>query len=117
MSEHIGERIRKLRYERGMAATDLAKSVSVNRATVSHWEHGRCRPDARRLPLIASALDVSIDTLMTGCADAGVSAHDTTEASRALLDAITKWAPKGEGGVCESMARAYAILAGCRVTP
>ena len=117
MAEHIGERIKQLRHDRMMTGAVLARAVGVSRTSVSHWESGKMRPDAYRLPQIADALGVSVDTLMTGHADGSTVVQiDTSEARRALLDSIIKWAPTGEGAMCESLARAYVLLSGQEVT-
>lgn len=117
MAEHIGERIKQLRHNRMMTGIALAEAVGVSGVSVSHWESGRRQPHIDRLPLIAAALGVSIHMLLTGRADGSTVVQiDTSEVRRALLDSIIKWAPTGEGGVCESLARAYVLLSGQEVT-
>ena len=61
----IGQRIAKLRKEKGYSQVELAKRLNVSDKTVSKWENGGM-PSIDLLPALASLLDVSIDYLMTG---------------------------------------------------
>ena len=62
----IGERIRKLRSERGLSQEALAELVHVSRQAVSKWETGESVPDVERLMMLCRALDVSSDWLLFG---------------------------------------------------
>lgn len=62
----IGSRIRSARKKAGMAQADLAAACGVRTLAVSSWERGRSTPRAEAFPLIASALSVEIDWLLTG---------------------------------------------------
>lgn len=57
--EDFGERIHRLRVERGMSLADVADRLGVSKPTVWAWEHGKSRPVERRLPDLASALGVT----------------------------------------------------------
>lgn len=46
-----------------MTQRQLAAMIGVSPATVCFWVAGRRQPGAARLPLIAAALDCSIDDL------------------------------------------------------
>jgi DNA-binding XRE family transcriptional regulator len=48
----LGERIKKLRLERGLFQRDLAKMIGVNEMTIVNWEKGRTRPTKRNLERI-----------------------------------------------------------------
>lgn len=54
----FGRRLRKLREEKGLTATQLAQQVGVTRAIVSAWELKRVMPLEQSLQQIARALDV-----------------------------------------------------------
>ncbi len=56
-------KIRKFREAAGLTMKELAGKVGVSVATVSRWESGEDLPAAGRLPLLAGALDCSIDEL------------------------------------------------------
>ena len=51
------------RKEVGMSQAELAKCCGVSQAAVAAWEGGSKYPAAEKLPLIASALNCSIDDL------------------------------------------------------
>lgn len=64
MSEIKGlENLRGLRQRAGLTQIDLAKALGVNRASIIAWEAGTAWPSAGKLPLIAGALNCSIDEL------------------------------------------------------
>jgi transcriptional regulator with XRE-family HTH domain len=58
-SEDFGERIHRLRIERGLSLADIAQRLGVSKPTVWAWEHGKARPVDRRLPDLAQALGVT----------------------------------------------------------
>lgn len=62
----IGERMRRLRLERGWQIKDLAKASGLDRAQVSKYEIGRYRPTGDALIQLADALEVTLDYLMRG---------------------------------------------------
>lgn len=57
--EDFGERIHRLRTERGLSLADIADRLGVSKPTVWAWEHGKSRPVERRLPDLAKALGVT----------------------------------------------------------
>ena len=59
-------RIRELRDRAGMTQDELAASVGVVRSAVANWEVEISLPKARLLPLLAEALECSIDELFDG---------------------------------------------------
>ena len=61
----IGQRIARLRKEKGYSQVELAKKLNVSDKTVSKWENGGM-PSIDLLPALANLLEVSIDYLMTG---------------------------------------------------
>ena len=70
--KEIANNIRMFRLERQMTQAQLANELGVQYQTVSKWETETSVPDTNMLPLIADALDVTIDELFgrrrTGCA-------------------------------------------------
>lgn len=61
----IGQRIAKLRKEKGYSQVELARKLNVSDKTVSKWENGGM-PSIDLFPALANLLEVSIDYLMTG---------------------------------------------------
>src|SRR5438094_10573862 len=98
MEETIGQRLRRLRLERGFSQRDLAEK-GVSYAYISRIEGGARRPSVKVLRMLARKLGVTADYLETGSeirdteerelriADAELElrlADDTTDAERKL---------------------------------
>jgi len=62
----VGERIAKLRKTYNMTQKQLADKLSVTDKAVSKWETGAGLPDISMLPALASALNVSVDEIVSG---------------------------------------------------
>ena len=60
----LGEKIRRLREERGLSQEELAEALDVSRQTVSNWENDKATPDAVKLGLLCKALGVSADEML-----------------------------------------------------
>jgi transcriptional regulator with XRE-family HTH domain len=59
----LGERIKRLRMERGWSQTQLAQKLDVHPKQVSGWERGAHTPSTDVLIRIAEVLSVSLDYL------------------------------------------------------
>lgn len=57
--EDFGERLHRLRSERGLSLSDVADRLGVSKPTVWAWEHGKSRPIERRLASLAQVLGVT----------------------------------------------------------
>ena len=62
---NIGEKIKNFRKMRGLTQNYIAEVMGVTCQAVSKWEKGDCMPDITRLPLLAKALGVSVDDLLS----------------------------------------------------
>ncbi len=62
----IGERIRQLRYRRGLSQTKLAAATGFSVSYISLLESGRRTPTQRSLETIAGTLQCSVEHLRTG---------------------------------------------------
>ncbi|MDG9971590.1 helix-turn-helix domain-containing protein [Achromobacter mucicolens] len=71
----FGERIRKLRVERGLTLQQIGEHFDIQRSSVSDWENGRTYPDARRLIKLAHLLNTSVEFLLTGREEASWPLH------------------------------------------
>ncbi len=115
--ETIGERLRRLRRERGLSQRELA-SPGVSYAYISRIEGGARRPSVKALRMLARKLGVTADYLETGSeirdteerelriADAELElrlADDTTEAER-KLEALHKEAEEASDALAASRA-------------
>jgi len=62
----FGEKIKRLREEKGMTQQSMADRLYVTRQAVSRWECGARYPDLLMTKRIADALGTSIDELVSG---------------------------------------------------
>lgn len=62
----FGEKVKKLREEKGMTQQTMAEKLYVTRQAVSRWECGARYPDLLTAKKIGQILDVSIDELVSG---------------------------------------------------
>lgn len=60
----LGEKIQKLRKERGLSQEELAKKVTVTRQTISKWELNQSMPDLDFIAQLSQIFDVSSDYLI-----------------------------------------------------
>ena len=61
----LSQNILRLRKQRGMTQVALAERLGITSQAISKWESGRSAPDIALLPLLASVLECSIDTLFS----------------------------------------------------
>ena len=65
IADGIGERIRRLRQERGWTQTDFAERIGTTKRSVIHYEsHGKY-PPAPVLAAMAGAFNMTMETLMS----------------------------------------------------
>ncbi len=62
--ETLGQRIRRLRNERGYTQAELASKIGIIRELVSDYEREKIRPHYEMVIRIALALDISTDELL-----------------------------------------------------
>ncbi|MGZ3789327.1 MAG: helix-turn-helix domain-containing protein [Bacteriovorax sp.] len=65
LSRNFAERLIDLRARRGLTQADLAKSADVPRSTIANLESGTGNPSLINLAKISSALNTSIEMLLT----------------------------------------------------
>ena len=61
----LGEKIKKLRNEKGLTQKDLADQVHVTFQTVSKWENDENEPDVSTLRELAKLFGCSMDYLLS----------------------------------------------------
>ena len=59
----VGEKIQKIRKQKGLTQAQLADSINKNPNLLSRWERGEVKINAENLEKIAQALDVPISEL------------------------------------------------------
>jgi len=65
----LGERLRRIRHERGERLTDTAERAGVSPQYLSEIERGRKEPSSEMIAAVAGALDVTIVDLTAAIAD------------------------------------------------
>lgn len=64
MTTNFGENVKKLRTQKNITQTQLAKILSVGRSTIAGYETKGKQPDYDKLKKLAEFFDVSIDYLL-----------------------------------------------------
>lgn len=62
----IGERIKELRKEKGLAQWELAEEIGSAQNTISGWETGRTEPTVFSCIILADYFGVTLDELCRG---------------------------------------------------
>ncbi len=60
----LGERIRKLRKERGYSQQQLAIKLNLSQGAVSQWENGQTTPQSEQLSALADIFGITTDELL-----------------------------------------------------
>src|SRR5439155_23863534 len=106
--ERLGQRLRRLRYERGLSQRELA-SPGVSYAYISRIEAGARRPSVKALRQLAPKLGVSVEYLETG---RDLSERDQRElrlAEAELTLRLQQDSPEAEAEFAALLAEAEAI--------
>lgn len=77
--KRFGERLRKLRIERGYSIEHTHKSLNVPRSTYAGWELGKRVPLSKSLTDLASFLETNVDFLMLNTDNSNVDKNDLKE--------------------------------------
>jgi len=64
VKETLGQRLRKVRKQRGFSQTELAEAISSSQRAICSYEQDRTAPPAHLLPKMAKAFGISLDELM-----------------------------------------------------
>jgi transcriptional regulator with XRE-family HTH domain len=62
--ESLGERIARIRKERGLTQVELAETIGIIQGLVSDYERNKLRPHAEMVVRFALALGISTDELL-----------------------------------------------------
>ena len=61
--ETFGQRLKKLRIDKGVGQVELSKKIGVGKSIISLWELDRCEPTLTKLVALSKFFNVSIDYL------------------------------------------------------
>ena len=73
----FGERVKQLRKDKGWTQKELGKMIGVTYAQLNKYEGGTNAPPLDKLHSLASALETSIDYLVTGHLTEHMPLHNT----------------------------------------
>jgi transcriptional regulator with XRE-family HTH domain len=76
MKENLASRIQELRKQKGWSQIELAEKIGLSKAQMSRYETKNVQPPADTLNKIATALDTTVDFLISG---------DKTEKAKATI--------------------------------
>ncbi len=69
----IGNRIKGLRYNKGIKVRDIVESLGVSENSVMKWQRGDCLPSMDNLYLLCKMLGTSMEYLIAGEEEEGES--------------------------------------------
>lgn len=64
VAEKLGNNLKRIRKEKGVSQSDIAKQLKVSRGFVSNIENGKSNPTLATITKIANAIGVSPDLLL-----------------------------------------------------
>ena len=64
--KQMGERIGRLRQEKGLTQVALAEKLGISSQAISKWERGQTFPDLSRLDELSELLGGAVAYLLTG---------------------------------------------------
>lgn len=90
-----GEKLTKLRKEKGYTQEQLADLLKVSRQAVSRWESDLAFPETEKLIRIAKLYDVSLDYLLLEDSEAGKKEEPRLFGSRGTYEYKSRFQIKG----------------------
>ncbi len=84
----FGEKLQKLRKEKGCTQERLAEQIFVSRTAISKWESGRGYPSLDYLKSISKLFSITIDDLLSGEELVKLAESDNREKARGLRDLL-----------------------------
>ena len=63
LNKKIGEKLKKIRTQKGMSQGDIAKKLGVHRSYISGIERGIRNPTVKNIERLADALGVDVSAL------------------------------------------------------
>lgn len=83
----LGDKVFKLRKEKGLSQESLAEQLGTTRQAISKWENNQGFPETEKLLLLANVFNVSIDYLLKDQESSLKSEHDGYYVSREKAEA------------------------------
>lgn len=79
VSMEYGERLKKLRNEKGISQQEFADRLKINRSTYARYELGKTQPDFETLQKIADYYSVTIDFILGRSDNTNTQTNDEKE--------------------------------------
>ena len=89
-TETLGDKVRKLREQKGWTQADLARKLELTRASVNAWEMGISVPSTRCIVELAQLFHVSTDLLLGLHSNRTIDASDLSDEDLLLLTGIAQ---------------------------
>ena len=102
----LGEKIQKLRREKGLSQEALAEKLAVTRQTISKWELGQSLPDLNFIAALCSIFEVSSDYLIKNENKVGIQ-------RKAAAPKKSPWLTAQRKRLVWNIFSAAAVAAGC----
>jgi transcriptional regulator with XRE-family HTH domain len=93
------EKLKDLREQKNMTQMDLAEATGIPKRSIQYYESGKGYPRRKQYPILANALGVDTNYLMT-------------EDEEFIADAGEEFGPRGQLQAQEILAQASALFAG-----
>lgn len=91
----IGEKLKKLRKQKGFSMEYAAEKINVSRQTVAKWENGESLPEILKCKELASLYGISPDGLVAEKEEAGDQLVVLSDIARGMAivkaDTINEW--------------------------
>ncbi|MDZ5255196.1 helix-turn-helix transcriptional regulator [Clostridium sp. LIBA-8841] len=82
----FGEKLLKLRKEKGMSQEALAERLNTSRQAISKWENGQGFPETEKLLMISNFFNVSIDYLLKETKEENIETQKGYYVSKEMIE-------------------------------
>lgn len=84
----LGEKLKKLRTDKGLTQEELAEKLFVSRTAISKWESDRGYPNIETLKAISKFFSVSVDDLLSSDELLTIAEEDSRQKETRLKDSV-----------------------------
>ncbi|MGM9574889.1 MAG: helix-turn-helix domain-containing protein [Oscillospiraceae bacterium] len=84
----IAEKVKKLREQKGLSQTELARLLGITRSSVNAWEMGISVPSTQYIVDLAGVFEISTDYLLGVDSSSTVSVAGLTDSDILLVHSI-----------------------------
>ena len=84
----LGEKLKKLRTDKGLTQEELAEKLFVSRTAISKWESNRGYPNIETLKAISKFFSASVDDLLSSDELLTIAEEDSRKKETCLKDSV-----------------------------